>query len=83
MSPLWSTARPYLAGVLLSGIPMIAVFWSSRFAALRRQHRAAGTLGASGWRIFWRVTFPALWVQICLGLLLVAASATLIVLAGT
>jgi ABC-type spermidine/putrescine transport system permease subunit II len=83
MSRLWSSATIGLAGVLLGGIPTIAVFWSSRFERLRIQRKAARGLGASEWRIFWRVTLPGAWVQFSIGLLLAAAAAALIVVAST
>jgi ABC-type spermidine/putrescine transport system permease subunit II len=82
MFQLRSSATFCLAGLLLGGIPMIAVFWSNRFARLRIQRRAARALGASEWRTFWRVTLPVAWVQFVLGLALMAAAAALIALAA-
>lgn len=41
----------------------------------RRQEKAAATLGANGWQIFWRVTFPALHWGMIYGITLTFARA--------
>jgi ABC-type spermidine/putrescine transport system permease subunit II len=72
----------FAAGLLLGGIAVIPSIWSARFARLALHRRAARTMGASGWRIFWRITLPEAWLQILLGALLATASAALIYLAA-
>jgi ABC-type spermidine/putrescine transport system permease subunit II len=79
-APEMSAVLLFAAGMLLGGIPSMAV-WSDRFTRLRIQRRAARTLGASGWRIFWRVMLPAAWLQISLAILMATAAAELIRLA--
>jgi len=73
MSRLWPFISIVAVGALLGWLA------SRCFARLSLQLRAARTLGASEWRIFWRVIMPAAWLQIALGLLLLLTSAALVV----
>ena len=68
----------FTAGILLAGIAVIPWLSSARFARLALHHKAARTMGASAWRIFWRITLPCAWPQILIGILLAAASAALL-----
>jgi ABC-type spermidine/putrescine transport system permease subunit II len=71
----------FAAGVLLGGIAIVPWLSSSRFSRLALHRRAARSMGASGWRIFWRITLPGAWLQILCGALLAAAAATLVAMA--
>ena len=69
----------FAAGVLLGAIAIIPWLSSKRFLRLALHRKAAHTMGASGWRIFWRITLPGAWMQILLGLLMILVAATLII----
>jgi ABC-type spermidine/putrescine transport system permease subunit II len=71
----------FAAGLLLGCIAVIPWLSSARVARLALHRRAAHTMGASGWRVFWRITLPGAWLQILSGALLAVASAALIAMA--
>jgi molybdate transport system permease protein len=56
---------------LAGGLPLMALCAARGFDAGREQRNAARSLGASEWRIFWRVMLPIGWRGVGGGALLV------------
>jgi len=57
--PLVFTWKAAVVAALLHSLPLLVKSARAAFESLdRRYERAARTLGASEWRLFWRVTFP-------------------------
>jgi ABC-type nitrate/sulfonate/bicarbonate transport system permease component len=57
---------------ILAGIPLVAICAAEGFRESRARWNAARSLGASEWRIFWRVFLPHGWTWLAGGALLAA-----------
>jgi molybdate transport system permease protein len=58
-SPLVFTWKAAVVAALLHSLPLLVKSARAAFASVdRRYERAARTLGASEWRLFWRVSLP-------------------------
>ena len=58
-SPLVFTWQAAVVASTLSAIPLLVKSTLTAFQRLELSHgRAARSLGASGWRVFWRITLP-------------------------
>jgi ABC-type spermidine/putrescine transport system permease subunit II len=65
-----------------SSIAVVALFAWGAFDQLHPERLAARSLGASEWRIFWRIMLPATWFRIFTGTVLAAARAVMGVKTG-
>src|SRR5437763_820746 len=64
-SPLVFTAKAAVIAALLHALPLLVKSTRAAFESIDRSYeRAARTLGASEWRLFWRVTMPLAWRSI-------------------
>ncbi|MBI5083469.1 MAG: molybdate ABC transporter permease subunit [Acidobacteria bacterium] len=63
--PLVFTWQAAVVAALLHSAPLLIKFSSAALESVpRRYGKAARTLGASEWRVFWRVSLPLAWNQI-------------------
>jgi molybdate transport system permease protein len=70
---LWMSGRSAgMGGAIIAGIPLVAICAAEGFRESRPRLNAARSLGASEWRIFWRVFLPHGWTWLAGGALLAA-----------
>jgi molybdate transport system permease protein len=58
-SPLVFTWQAAVVAAMFHAVPLLVIFARAAFESVDRNYeRAARNLGASNWRVFWRVTLP-------------------------